>query len=398
MASQSTADMAGSTKYCQQVKTNECGKRTRTRMKAAVYRSFGGPIRIEDVPIPKTPPDGVLIQVKASGVCRSDWHGWKGHDDDIQSHGLPFVPGHEFSGIVHVVGRDLLFNQSFLKVGDRVVAPFLLSCGTCRYCSQQKPTVCLHQEQPGFTFWGSMAEYVAIPRADRNVRKLPAQVSFSQAAALGCRFTTAYRAVLQQGRLQRGETIAVFGCGGLGLSCIMIAASQGALKIIAVDVSEQALQKAQQLGATHVVLARRDDSNTAYVRRQVEAIADGQGAHVCIDAAGFPSTCENAVYGTRRGGRMVQVGLPIGISDSSSAPRVPMGLVATREIEIYGSHGFAPQDLSDLLVRVANGSLDPGILVDQEVNLAQGAQAIEDMDKGSPLGITMITKFREIRL
>jgi len=347
-------------------------------MKAAVYHSFGGPIQVEDIPFPQTPPDGVVIKVMATGVCRSDWHGWRGHDDDIKAHGLPFVPGHEVSGIVVRVGKHV---KCFTK-GDRVAVPFILSCGCCFSCQDGRPTVCHNQEQPGFTMRGSFAEYVALPRADRNLRKMPPSVSFVQAAALGCRFTTAYRALLQQGRLKRGETLAVFGCGGVGLSCIMIAVARGASNIIAVDVSAEALQQARELGATCAIKAETDED----ARKQVLTVTHGEGADLTIDAAGFPSTCENAVWCTRRSGRMVQVGLPIG----DRPPIIPMGLVAGRELEIIGSHGFAADDLPDLLQLVANGKLDPGRLVGQIVSLEEGAQALQDMDNGSPLGMTII--------
>ena len=366
-------------------------------MKAAIYRTFGGKIRIETVPFPETPDDGVVVQVLATGVCRSDWHAWKGHDSDVHEHGLPFCPGHELSGIVVRVGS--LVRKC--HVGDRVAVPFILSCGDCHSCcEEQRPTVCLHQEQPGFTRWGSFAEYVALPRADRNLRHIPPSVSFVQAAALGCRFTTAYRAVLQQGRLQEtpNATVAVFGAGGLGLSCIMLAVAAGtATTIIAVDVSRRALEKAQELGATHVIQATRDDdtnSSNERVRTQVLEMTNGHGADLSIDAAGFASTCENAVYATKRGGRMVQVGLPIG---DENQPVIPMGLVAGRELELVGSHGFAAQDLPDLLQLVVDGTLDPARLVEQEVTLEEGAQAIEDMDHGSPLGITVVTKFQSLQ-
>ena len=347
-------------------------------MRAAVYRSFGGPIQVENVPLPPAPQDGVVIQVMATGVCRSDWHGWKGHDDDIKAHGLPFVPGHEVSGIVTSVGEG---TQNF-SPGDKVAVPFILSCGCCPSCNDKRPTVCHNQQQPGFTVWGSFAEYVALPHADRNLRKIPTGVSFVQAAALGCRFTTAYRAVLQQGQLQPNETICVMGCGGVGLSCIMIAVARGASNIIAVDVSEKALQKASDLGATCTIKAVSDE----HVRTRVKGETNGEGAEVTVDAAGFPSTCENAVWCTRRSGRMVQVGLPIG----DRPPVIPMGLVAGREIQIIGSHGFAADDLPDLLDLVANGKLDPGLLVENIVSLEEGAQALQDMDNRSPLGMTVI--------
>ncbi len=354
-------------------------------MQAAVYREFGGPIRIEHVPIPPISPDGVLVQVMATGVCRSDWHGWKGHDDDVKEHGLPFVPGHELSGIVVRVGRSV---KQF-SVGDRVTAPFILSCGNCRYCHRNRTTVCSNQQQPGFTYWGSFAEYVAIPRADRNVKRIPDSVSFVQAASLGCRFTTAYRAVKQQGRLQQGESIAIFGAGGVGLSCVMMAASMGANIIVAIDLSNEGLELAIQLGATHVVQASAKDCC-----QQVQRICGGDGADLCVDAAGFAETCENAVLCTRPAGRMVQVGLPIG----DHRPQVPMGRVAGKEIEIIGSHGFAADDLPELLDMVATSSLDPAKLVRREVSLREGAIELENMDKGSPIGITMIVRFNESKL
>ena len=350
-------------------------------MNAALYHSFHGPIRVERVEIPPVPPlDGVLIQVQATGICRSDWHGWRGHDNDVKAHGLPFCPGHELSGIV--VQSTSLHH----KCGDRGAVPFILSCGSCPSCCIGKSTVCHDQKQPGFTQWGSFAEYVAIPRASRNVKRLPDNVTFLQAAALGCRFTTAYRAVLQQGRLERDQSVAIFGCGGLGLSCIMFAKLVGAHPIVAIDVSELALEKARQLGATHTV---RSTSGLAAVREQVWTITNQQGAHVAIDAAGVPDTCEHAVHCTRRAGRMVQVGLPIG----GNPPQIPMGLVAGRELEIVGSHGFASDDLPILMDMIASGQLDPLQLVERFVSLEEGAQILMDMDHTSPLGIAMITNF-----
>lgn len=353
-------------------------------MIAAVYCEFGGPILLQQIPVPVCPEDGVVIQVKAVGVCRSDWHGWKGHDSDIANHGLPFVPGHEVSGVVVQVGS----NTSSFRLGDRVAVPFILSCGLCEYCDCHRSTVCLDQKQPGFTHYGGFAEYLALPRADRNLALIPASVSFQQAAALGCRFTTAYRAVLQQGRLQATDSIAIFGCGGLGLSCIMIAVAHGCTTIVAVDVSEIALQKARELGATHVVNAWSSSSETSVeaLRLRVQAITDG-GADVSVEASGFASACENAIWCTRRAGRMVQVGLV------SERPAVPMDLIAGREIEIIGSHGFAATDLPALLQMVATNKLDPTVLIEREVTLEEGARAIEAMDHGSPLGITMVTKF-----
>jgi len=373
-------------------------------MKAAVYKNFNDPIEILSVPKPKLNSSAsVIIQVMATGVCRSDWHGWKGHDDDIRSHGFPFIPGHELSGIIVEIGQSV----QKLKIGDRVAIPFILSCGSCAECHVDKPTVCLKQSQPGFTMYGSFAEYVEITRADRNLRILPKGVTFVEAAALGCRFTTAYRAVVQQGlRIVDGSqckdvnkspkkiTVCVFGCGGLGLSCIMIAKAfqkEGNIGyIIAVDVSKKALDKALTLGADRTVnasssLGMTDDD----IRKMVMKFTNGLGADLTIDAAGFASTCENAVHTCRRGGRMVQVGLPIG----GRPPQIPMGAVAGKELEIIGSHGFAASDLPNLLNFVHSGKLQVRRLIGKEVNLREGVDALMAMDKYSPLGITVITRF-----
>ena len=373
-------------------------------MKAAVYKNFNDPIEILSVPKPKLNSSAsVIIQVMATGVCRSDWHGWKGHDDDIRSHGFPFIPGHELSGIIVEIGQSV----KKLKIGDRVAIPFILSCGSCAECHVDKPTVCLKQSQPGFTMYGSFAEYVEITRADRNLRILPKGVTFVEAAALGCRFTTAYRAVVQQGlRIVDGSqckdvnkspkqiTVCVFGCGGLGLSCIMIAKAfqkEGNIgSIIAVDISKKALDKALTLGADRTVnasssLGMTDDD----IRKMVMKFTNGLGADLTIDAAGFASTCENAVHTCRRGGRMVQVGLPIG----GRPPQIPMGAVAGKELEIIGSHGFAASDLPNLLNFVHSGKLQVRRLIGKEVNLREGVDALMAMDKYSPLGITVITRF-----
>lgn len=380
-------------------------------MKAAVYEKFGGPIRVRhDVPLPVTPDDGVLLRVMATGVCRSDWHGWRGHDDDVRTHGLPFVPGHECSGIVVERGSRCVQHDDDdgIRVGDRVAVPFILSCGDCRYCrgstatdggdggtAPPQPTICARQQQPGFTQWGSFAEYVAIPRADRNLRRLPAHVTFVQAAALGCRFTTAYRALYQQGQWRAGRSVAVFGCGGLGLSCIMLAATANRRKgthpviIVAIDVSSAALVQAQTLGATHTVHVRSDQSPADVAARVRRMCAADDGVDVTLDAAGSVATSEAAVYATRPGGRMVQVGLP------HAAPAIPMSRIAGREITVVGSHGFDAADLPDLLDLVNNGTVDPRRLVHAEVTLEEGCRALEAMDRESPLGMVMITKFND---
>jgi alcohol dehydrogenase len=372
-------------------------------MQAALYETFGGPIRVRTVPIPSLDPtreehDGaVVLRVEATGVCRSDCHAWLGHDGDVRRHGLPFCPGHETSGVVAQAGRRV----ARFRPGDRVAVPFILSCGECGCCREGRPTVCSNQEQPGFTRFGSFAEFVLIPRADRNLCPIPPNVSFVQAAALGCRVSTAHRAVVQRARLLPGEAIAVFGAGGVGLACCMVARAVGCRRVIAVDASPAALLKATSVGATHTVLVPRSSSSSppsspsaavGLVSERVRALTPGNlGAHVTVEAAGSGETCMAALYSTRSGGggRMVQVGLLGG------GPPVPamMGLVTARELTILGSHGFDSGVLSELLRMASEGTLDPSRLVERRVTLEEGAQVLESMRDSSPPGIVMITRF-----
>src|SRR3954469_22255475 len=206
---------------------------------------------VESVADPEPAPHGAVIRVQATGLCRSDWHGWMGHDPDIRR--FPHVPGHELAGVVEAVGARV----EGWTPGDRVTVPFVCACGTCRECAAGAHQICDRQTQPGFTHWGSFAELVAIDWADVNLVGLPESVDFDAAAALGCRFATAYRAVLQVGRVRAGEWLAVHGCGGVGLSAVVVAAAAGA-RVIALDVSEAALDRARDAGAELAVPAGGD--------------------------------------------------------------------------------------------------------------------------------------------
>jgi D-arabinose 1-dehydrogenase-like Zn-dependent alcohol dehydrogenase len=205
---------------------------------AVVYEAFGDAPAVRTVADPTPAPHGAVIAVEATGLCRSDWHGWMGHDPDIRR--FPHVPGHELAGVVAAVGADV----TRWAPGDRVTVPFVCACGTCAQCAAGDHQICDRQTQPGFTHWGSFAELTAIDWADVNLVALPDELDADTAAALGCRFATAYRAVLQVGRVRAGEWVAVHGCGGVGLSAVMIAVAAGA-RVVAVDVSEPALRAAR---------------------------------------------------------------------------------------------------------------------------------------------------------
>jgi alcohol dehydrogenase len=340
-------------------------------MRAVLFTEFGGPIGIREVPGPVATTDGAVIRVEATGLCRSDWHGWMGHDSDIR---LPHVPGHEFAGVVESVGSEV---HSW-RPGDRVTVPFVCACGRCPRCLEGDQQVCDAQFQPGFTAWGSFAELVAIERADVNVVRLPDGMDFPTAASLGCRFATSYRAVMTQGRVRPGEWVAIHGCGGVGLSAVMIAVAAGA-RVVAIDVSPAALASASALGAEITVDARAAD-----VAGAVLAATDG-GAHLSVDALGSVETCLSSIAGLRKRGRHVQVGLMLG---DSAHPPIPMDLVLARELELLGSHGMAAHEYPEMLARVADGRLRPERLVGRTIPLDAAPAALAAMSS-PPTGAGM---------
>lgn len=346
-------------------------------MKAIVYEAFGAVPKLMNVADPTPVPHGVVIQVMATGVCRSDWHGWMGHDPDIV---LPHVPGHELAGVVSAVGSDV----KRWKVGDRVTVPFVAGCGRCPECHSGNQQVCESQFQPGFTHWGSFAEYVGIHFADLNLVRLPDELSFATAASLGCRFVTSFRAVVDQGKTSAGQWVAVHGCGGVGLSAIMIANAIGA-NVVAVDISDRALELARSLGAVAVVNA----SHTTDVVEAVKEITQG-GAHVSLDALGHPTTCFNSIRNLRRRGKHIQVGLMLG---EHATPQVPMSRVIAYELEILGSHGMQAHRYDAMLDMVRTGKLQPERLVGKEISLSESAEALMNMNRFEGTGVTVITDF-----
>ncbi len=320
-------------------------------MRAVMITAFGVAPELSQMPDPRCPSDGVVVSVEATGLCRSDWHGWIGHDHEIE---LPHVPGHELAGTVVEAGPQV----TCWKVGDRVTTPFVLACGRCWACARGDGQVCEDQLQPGFTLWGSFAEFVALPRADINLVGVPDEVRTEVAASLGCRFATAYRAVVHVARVQPGETVVVHGCGGVGLSVVLVAIALGA-RVLAIDPNSTSLALAEQLGATPVPT---DDSTGT-----ITDLTDG-GADVSLDAFGSRANLASAVACLRPRGRHVQVGL---LTGDDAFPPLDMGRVLGRELQLLGSHGMSVSDYPEMLARVVNGTLDPGRLLRDRIGLAE---------------------------
>ena len=346
-------------------------------MKAVIFEAFGETPVVRSVPDPTPSPEGVVVKVEATGLCRSDWHGWMGHDPDIR---LPHVPGHELAGRIAAVGSRV----TRWKEGDRVTVPFVAGCGRCFECASGNHQVCENQFQPGFTAWGSFAEYVALDFADTNVVALPENMDFATAASLGCRFVTSFRAVVDQGRVTPGEWVAVHGCGGVGLSAIMIASAMGA-NVVAIDLTDEKLDFARKIGAVATINAAKKPN----VVKAVKEITSG-GAHVSIDALGHPTTCYNSIANLRRRGRHVQVGLMLG---EHARPEIPMDKVIAFELEIRGSHGMQAFRYQSMMEMIRTGKLKPELLVGKRIGLDDAPQALMAMGGFEGIGIGVIDRF-----
>jgi D-arabinose 1-dehydrogenase-like Zn-dependent alcohol dehydrogenase len=351
-------------------------------MKAAVLQEFRQPLVVRDMPEPELSPNGAIVRVRANGICRSDWHAWMGDWDWIGLRlPLPHVLGHEFSGVIEEVGS----NVTQFRKGQRVVVPFTQGDGTCLQCRSGHQNICDHVQMPGFSYWGGYGEMVHVPNADVNLVMLPDGVSFTDAAALGCRVMTAFHGLVDQVQVRPGEWVAVHGCGGVGLSAIQIAVAVGA-NVIAVDIADDKLAFAKKLGATVTVNAR-----TERVRRVIKEVTDG-GAHVSVDALGIAATCQAAIGSLRKRGRHLQIGMTTG-AERGMVP-LPVDLIVQHELQVYGALGMPPSRYPELLQMVVQNHLRPGELVTRTISVHDAGETVQSMSSYSGLGVTVITDWQ----
>ncbi len=344
-------------------------------MKAVVYEKFNGEIFLRDIPVPSPGEDGVVVKILATGMCLSDWHGYAGHDSDID---LPHVPGHEWAGEIVAVGKNV---RSF-RVGERVTAPFVGGCGHCHDCNSGNHQVCDHQFQPGFTAYGSFAEYMALDYADTNLVRIPDEISNETACILGCRFITSFRAIAQQGVVTGGQWVAVHGCGGVGLSAVMIANALGA-SVVAVDINDQSLALAKSLGAVATINSKNQEDVVGAIKELTKG-----GVDVSVDALGIQQTCYNSIANLRKRGKHVQVGLIAG-----GQVQIPMGKVIAHELEILGSHGMQAFHFREVLEMIRVGKFDPSKMIERQVSLADSVGLLPKMDQFGQAGVTVINRF-----
>lgn len=343
-------------------------------MKALVLEGVKNCV-VREVPKPTIDDDGVLIKVMANGVCRSDWHMWIG---DIESP-LPII-GHEFSGVVEEVGSNI---KSF-KAGDRVIVPFTGSDGICPHCVRGNSHLCDSYIMPGGAYTGGYAEYVGVPLAERNVVHIPEEISFKDAAALGCRFMTAFHGIVDQAKIQVGEWVVIYGCGGIGLSAINIANAMGA-NVIAIDINDANLELSKQMGAVHTI-----NSKNVNPVELVKEITQG-GADVSVDALGISQTCLNAIESVRKGGRHLQIGLTT--KAEAGYISIPVDYMIYNEIQFITTVGMPAHRYKYMLPLVASGRFKPGQMVTKEISLSEVNEVFEGMSNYTHTGTFVVTKF-----
>ncbi len=345
-------------------------------MRASRLIAFRQPLELTNVPDPKPTPNGVVIRVLACGVCRSDWHAWSGADTDVA---LPTTLGHEYCGEVVAVGAHV----RRWNVCDRVIAPFILACGRCQDCSAGNQTICVHQTVPGFTCDGAFAELIAVPHADENLTTLPDNLAPEVAAALGCRATTAWQALVGRARIQAGEWLAIFGGGGVGVSALLLGRALGARAIV-VDIAEDKLAFAKSLGADAVVNAAKTNAPEA-----IRELTRG-GAHVGIEALGVEETTVSTLRSLRKLGRMVQIGMPAGKHTQMS---LPMDVLYSGQLTIHGTRGMPSWRYPSLLNLIAGGQVDLNPLVTRKIPLRQVSEELAAFDGPTPAGVAVVTEF-----
>jgi 2-desacetyl-2-hydroxyethyl bacteriochlorophyllide A dehydrogenase len=327
-------------------------------MKAVRLIEIGKPLEMQDVPVPVVGDRDVLVKVKAAGICHSDVH-YRAGTSAVGP--LPQTLGHEVAGVVEKVGAQV----SSVKVGDRVCLHYLLTCGDCYYCSLGSEQFCVQGAMIGKHCDGGYAEYIAVPA--RNAVPLPDAISFEHGAVMMCSSSTTFHA-LRKTRLAPGETVAVFGAGGLGMSAIQLAGALGALEVYAVDINADKLKVAEGYGAVAVDAAQGDP---------VAAIRDltgGRGVDVALELIGHPQTMRQCVECLAVFGRAGLAGITTTPFEIDSYPDL-LG----REAEVIGCSDHLLHELPLLLEYVSRGMLDFSAVVTNTVPLdADAINAVMD--------------------
>jgi 2-desacetyl-2-hydroxyethyl bacteriochlorophyllide A dehydrogenase len=341
-------------------------------MKAVQIVDIGRPLEAREVPIPEIGARDVLVRVKAAGICHSDAH-YRAGNSPVGP--LPITPGHEVAGVVEEIG-DQVTN---VEVGDRVCLHYLATCGDCTYCTLGSEQFCVEGAMIGKHCDGGYAEYIAVPA--RSAVPLPEEIPFGQGAIMMCSSATSFHA-LRKGRLTAGETVAVFGVGGLGMSAIQLADAMGALDVYAVDINAERLAMAEGFGAVPVNAAGANPVE------KIREMTDDRGVDVALELIGLPLTMRQAVQSLAIFGRAVIVGIA-----SEPLEIDTYGQLLGREAEIIGASDHLLQELPLLIEYARRGVLDLSDVVTRTVPLdADAINEVLDQLEGFGAGVrTVIT-------
>lgn len=341
-------------------------------MRAAVITAFHHALDVQNVPDPTCPENGVVLQVAACGVCRSDHHGWTGEHPRVS---IGSILGHEYCGTVVAAGP-----RATHRLGDTLIAPFILACGQCPACAKGVSNTCAHAVVPGFGTPGAYAEYVAVP-FDHNLVHLPETMSPALAAGLGCRVTTAWHALTDRAAVKAGEWVAVHGTGGIGLATMLLAKTLGA-RVVVVDIVAEKLAHARALGADATVNATQEDV--------ASAIRDltGGGADVSIEALGIEATTNASIECLATLGRHVQVGMPVG---PTTRMTINMNAVYMKNLALFGTRGMPAWKYPTLLALIEQGAVDLSPMVARQIALSGASAELKAMDGPTPPGTAVIT-------
>ena len=355
-------------------------------MKAVVFQEAGEPLEVQEVDRPDCGDHEVVVETEACGICRSDWHAWQGDWDWIGLIPRPgLIFGHEPVGRIVEVGD----NVSRFSEGDRVTNPFNLSDGTCPYCQAGRANICERSVPMGFAPFqqGAFAEEYPVRNADQNLVAVPEEMDAKDIAGLGCRFATAFHAVATQADVSPGDWVAVHGCGGVGLSAVHVANSLGG-NVIAIDIVEEKLDKAAELGAVETI----DSSEVQDVPQTVKALTAGtRGVEVSVEALGIAETIQNSVNCLAPGGQHIQVGMTT--SAESGMVEVPIDNMVQDEREFHGSYGMPPHEY-DAIFRMMDGDkIDPGKIVSETCALEDVPDVMERLGDYDTMGIPVCTEF-----
>ncbi|MFQ3320542.1 MAG: alcohol dehydrogenase [Natronomonas sp.] len=355
-------------------------------MRAVVFEEPKEKMEVEAVDRPEPDADGIVVETEACGICRSDWHAWQGDWDWIGVMPTPgLIFGHEPVGRVKEVGEDV---QNF-SVDDRVCVPFNLSDGTCRFCKDGRANICERSIPLGFVSFqpGAFAEEFPVRNADHNVVKLPDNVDPVEVAGLGCRFATAFHGLVHRVDITAGDWIAIHGCGGVGLSAVHIADALGA-NVIAVDLSEDKLLKAEELGADKTIDVRDVQDVPQAVKAETP---NSRGVDISVDALGVAETCRNSVKSLAKGGQNLQIGLTT--SEEEGEVSLPVDNIVMGEQEFIGSYGMPPHEYEEIFSMMEQGKIDPGKIVSRTVSLDDVPDVIASMDDYETVGIPVCDDF-----